>query len=130
MARTIIYGEIFGTPLLSKPIIAGEKSTDFLGVVSLSLFWATLELGVGMVAVCLPTLRPLFRDASLESMVRSLRSFVSLPSFTSLSRQPRGDSSDGFTEIKGNPWQHSSSGNFQSDVSRTAVIEKAVVNGV
>lgn len=42
-----------------------------------------LELGVGMIAICLPTLRPLFRDWSPESIVRSIRSALSLHSIHS-----------------------------------------------
>ena len=40
-----------------------------------------VELGVGMIAICLPTLRPLFAGLSLESIIRSIRSAISLRSF-------------------------------------------------
>ena len=46
-----------------------------------------VELGVGMIAICLPTLRPLFRGWSPESIIRSIRSALSLRSVHS------GDSS-------------------------------------
>ena len=39
-----------------------------------------LETGIGMVAICLPTLRPLFHGLSPESIVNSLRSVLSLSS--------------------------------------------------
>lgn len=42
-----------------------------------------IELGVGMIAICLPTLRPLFRGWSPESIIRSIRSALSLRSFHS-----------------------------------------------
>ena len=58
------------------------------GVVSILLFWAMMEMGVAMVAVCLPTLRPLFRNWSLESIIRSVRSAVSLRSMGSSRRSP------------------------------------------
>lgn len=39
-----------------------------------------VELGVGMIAICLPSLRPLFAGWSAESIIRSLRSRLSLRS--------------------------------------------------
>ena len=42
-----------------------------------------VELGVGMIAICLPTLRPLFAGWSPESIIRSIRSAISLRSFHS-----------------------------------------------
>ena len=47
-----------------------------------------MEMGVAMIAVCLPTLRPLFRNWSLESIIRSVRSAVSLRSVGSSRRSP------------------------------------------
>lgn len=63
-------------------------SLILLGVVSILLFWAMMEMGVAMIAVCLPTLRPLFRNWSLESIIRSVRSAVSLRSMGSSRRSP------------------------------------------
>ena len=48
-----------------------------------------VELGVGMVAICLPTLRPLFRSWSPESIIRSIRSALSLRSIHSDGSSPR-----------------------------------------
>ena len=59
-----------------------------------------LELGVGVVAICLPALRPIFRGKSVEGMLRSLRSFVSLRSFTSLPNPSRQGSGPAYTEGK------------------------------
>lgn len=42
-----------------------------------------VELGVGIIAICLPTLRPLFRGWSPESIICSIRSALSLRSFHS-----------------------------------------------
>lgn len=47
------------------------------------MFWGMMEMGVAMIAICLPTLRPLFRSWSLESIVRSVRSAISLGSLGS-----------------------------------------------
>ena len=69
--------------VLANARVAGLLATDDIGVVSLLLFWGMLELGVGMIAICLPTLRPLFRDWSPESIMRSIRSALSLHSIHS-----------------------------------------------
>lgn len=63
-----------------------------LGVASILLFWGMMEMGVGMIAVCLPTLRPFFRNWSLESIVRSFRS-ISLRSIES-SRKSCADANE------------------------------------
>ena len=63
--------------------MAGLLATDDIGVVSLLLFWGMVELGVGIIAICLPTLRPLFRGFSPESILRSIRSALSLRSIHS-----------------------------------------------
>ena len=56
------------------------------GVVSILLFWGFLETGVAIVASCLPVLSPLFRCLSLESIIRSFRSAISLRSMGSSSK--------------------------------------------
>lgn len=78
IARAIIVGMILGTPVLSVPSIAGVATTDFIGIVSLMIFWGQLELGVGMVAVCLPVMRPMLKGESVMSALRGLKEFVSL----------------------------------------------------
>lgn len=70
---------ILGTPVLSVPSIAGVATTDFIGIVSLMIFWGQLELGVGMVAVCLPVMRPILKGESVLSALRGLKTFISLP---------------------------------------------------
>lgn len=74
--------------MLANARVAGLLATDDIGVVSLLLFWGMLELGVGMIAICLPTLRPLFRDWSPESLIRSIRSALSLHSTRSAGSSP------------------------------------------
>lgn len=69
--------------VLANARVAGLLATDDIGVVSLLLFWGMVELGVGMIAICLPTLRPLFRGWSPESIIRSIRSALSLRSIRS-----------------------------------------------
>lgn len=50
------------------------------GIVSILMFWGMLEIGIAMVAACLPVLRPLFQGWSPESIIRSFRSQLSLRS--------------------------------------------------
>lgn len=69
--------------VLANARVAGLVATDDIGVVSLLLFWGMVELGVGMIAICLPTLRPLFAGWSPESIIRSIRSAISLRSIQS-----------------------------------------------
>jgi len=51
-----------------------------LGVVSVILFWAMMQMGIAVTVACLPTLRPLFHGFSPESIIHSIRSRVSLQS--------------------------------------------------
>ncbi|CAK3814333.1 Hypothetical predicted protein [Lecanosticta acicola] len=78
IARMVIVAWILGTPLLTEAKLAGLPSSDFMGIVSLMVFWGMLELGVGMIAICLPTLRPLLKGANVQYMMYSLRSLISL----------------------------------------------------
>ena len=38
-----------------------------------------VESSLGVVGACLPTMRPLFRKFSLESIIRSIRSLAAIP---------------------------------------------------
>lgn len=84
----------------AEPSVAGVPATDptgkimvnfkprptrlpVIGIVSLLMFWSMLEMGVGMIAVCLPTLRALFLDWSPKSNIHTFRSSLPLRSFTS-----------------------------------------------
>jgi len=60
-----------------------------IGIISILMFWGMLEMGVAMVAVCLPTLRALFQGWSPESIIRTFRSALSLGSSTSKERSYR-----------------------------------------
>ena len=47
-----------------------------------TFYWPLVESCLGIVAACLPTLRPLFQGMSPESVIRSIRSALSLQSFS------------------------------------------------
>lgn len=70
------------------------------GIVNVMLFWGTLEANVGMVACCLPTLRPLFSSISIESIVNSARSVRSLRSWSSGGHRSNRSQTESQTELR------------------------------
>lgn len=78
--------------VLSQAEVAGVAADDVMGmcipflgcllngagVITVLMFWDMLEIGVAMVAACLPVLRPLLRAWSPESIVNRSRSAVAL----------------------------------------------------
>lgn len=60
-----------------------DTLTTAPAVVGLMLFWPMVQMGVALVAACLPTLRPLFDGFSPESVIQSIRSTLSLSSLRS-----------------------------------------------
>jgi len=74
--------------------IEGFESTpgyrDVIGIDTNVLTWSQVEAGVGIIAACLPTLRPLFMGKAPESIINSLRSALSLNSLTSSVRRRMG----------------------------------------
>jgi len=99
--RMILWGEILGPQLLTNPTVGGVPSDDDIGVVSLLMFWSMLELGIAMIASCLPILRPLFNNFSPESVINSVRSALSLHSL--------GSRNKSFPGTKGGSYQRSES---------------------
>jgi len=112
--------------VFSKSSVAGVSTTDstgkitvkfihirarlpVIGILGLLMFWAMLEMGVAMVAVCLPTLRALFQCWSPKSIIRTFRSALSLGSSTSKERSyrlssnkrhKRGESETSLTDVE------------------------------
>ena len=52
-------------------------------LITRGLYWSVLEGGLALIACCFPTLHVLYAKASLEGVVRSIRSAVSLGSLGS-----------------------------------------------
>lgn len=89
-----------------------QISLTIPGIVSILIFWGYLEMGVGIAAACLPMLRPLFEDWSLESVIRSVRSTI-IRSFGNGSNSPHiakegTGRSESETAIRGVPEQEKS----------------------
>ena len=59
------------------PFSNRELYSTLVGIVSELIFWGMLEMGVAMVAVCLPTLAPLFRGPRFGKILRIFWSVLS-----------------------------------------------------
>ncbi|KAL8704394.1 MAG: hypothetical protein Q9225_008089 [Loekoesia sp. 1 TL-2023] len=91
ITRMALFAQILGPTLFSLATVGGVASDDDIGsgIVSILMFWGMLEIGVAIIASCLPTLRPLFQGWSPESIIASIRSKISLPSIGSKSHHSR-----------------------------------------
>lgn len=80
---------------MSIPIVRNLQSieadaADFLKVtVSTILYWYMIEAGLAIIAACLPSLQFLIRKVSLDRMIRSVRSALSLQSTRSQNSQSK-----------------------------------------
>ena len=54
------------------------------------MLWTSIEPTLGVIGACLPTLRPYFIGVSPESVIRSIRSQISLHSLRSSKGSPKG----------------------------------------
>ncbi len=66
--------------------------------VSTILYWSMIEAGLAIIAACLPTLQFLIRKVSLDSVVSSVRSALSLHSMRS--QQPESRPMGPYTSIQ------------------------------
>ena len=53
---------------------------DSVGFYTTIVFWSMLEMGLSIIAACLPTLGPIFHDLSAEKLGQRMRSFLALRS--------------------------------------------------
>ena len=53
---------------------------DCVGVYSTIVYWIMLEMGLSIIAACLPTLAPIFHDLSAEKLSQRMRSIFTLRS--------------------------------------------------
>jgi len=67
-------------------------------------YWVVIEASLAITSACLPTIRPVFRGMSPESVIRSVRSALSLNSLRS-----NGSKRDGFDNLQDRDRQDSSS---------------------
>ncbi|KAL2036478.1 hypothetical protein N7G274_010813 [Stereocaulon virgatum] len=64
---------------------------DLIAVLTTVAVWSQVEAGIAVITACLPSIRPLFHRKSLESLVNSLRSAISLHSLTDSQHRPDRD---------------------------------------
>lgn len=92
--RFVIY-----TKLVFNPTDRNDIDRDLM--VSVSLYWTMVETSLSLIAACLPTLRVLITIKSVDSMIRSVRSAVSIHSLRSHHSQGTkrsGDSQGSYSE--------------------------------
>ena len=101
------------------------------GIVSILMFWGMLEVGIAMVAACLPVLRPLFQGWSPESIIKSFRSQISLRSIGSGNKASKGSAkrTESETAITGVPYAGKSGLNTQVSIDVEAYAMGRVSGG-
>jgi len=67
---------------------------DLLAVDTSIVIWSVVEVGAAIIGSCLPTIRPLFRGNSPESLIGSIRSVFSLQSIGRTSPRHQGYNED------------------------------------
>ncbi|GKZ50677.1 hypothetical protein AbraIFM66951_003941 [Aspergillus brasiliensis] len=74
IARLSLFASILGPESSSNASTSLHQvlASDKIAIVSILMFWSMLEIGVGIIAICLPILYRLVRDVSLPSRIRSL----------------------------------------------------------
>ncbi|OJJ70125.1 hypothetical protein ASPBRDRAFT_197826 [Aspergillus brasiliensis CBS 101740] len=74
IARLSLFASILGPESSSNASTSLHQvlASDKIAIVSILMFWSMLEIGVGIIAICLPILYRLVRDVSLSSRIRSL----------------------------------------------------------
>ncbi|OTB01691.1 hypothetical protein M426DRAFT_14305 [Hypoxylon sp. CI-4A] len=72
------------------------QNADGIGHLTTEIYWSMIEMGISVLAACLPTIWPLLGKVSLESMVRTVRSMLSLESLAPADHENgRGDKRGG-----------------------------------
>ena len=66
------------------------------------MYWSTLEVGLAVIAACLPSLSSLFTMTSLQSAVRSVRSILSLHSSHRFSKNSIRSPHNAYTDLEHN----------------------------
>ncbi|KAI0485071.1 hypothetical protein GGR56DRAFT_616728 [Xylariaceae sp. FL0804] len=69
------------------------QNADGIGHLTTEMYWSMIEMGISVVAACLPAIWPLFGRVSLESMVHTVRSMLSLESLTPSGNRGSGERS-------------------------------------
>ena len=76
VVRLIIYVQILGALTSLDPTLDADQA------LAVSLWWSLLEVGLALIAACLPTLSYLFARFNLQDAIASVRSVFSLQSWS------------------------------------------------
>ncbi|KAI3339563.1 hypothetical protein F4824DRAFT_508405 [Ustulina deusta] len=101
---------------------------DVLGTETNVLVWAYVEVGMAIVAACLPTLNPMLDTRSLGGIVASLRSKISLVFHGSKSSQPfseEGSKIDGSSGVELYPPEPSNPSHEFREIDKADAIRRA-----
>ncbi|KAG8526997.1 uncharacterized protein KY384_008426 [Bacidia gigantensis] len=118
IARLVLYVQLEKAALAQEEVDQNPQKPGLsfpTEVLTLSMYWSTLESGLAIIAACLPSLSSLFTAKSLQSAVHSVRSVLSLRSsqgsskgssrrdgtanaYADLERSSSSSSSAGFTK--------------------------------
>ncbi|MCJ1437277.1 hypothetical protein MMC27_006663 [Xylographa pallens] len=103
VSGVLLIGSIAVAASIARLILAYEVTSAGFDVVvdenltiSTIMYWYMIEAGISLIAACLPTLRFLFANKSLQTVMQSVRSAISLRSSSS----HRGDND--FSDIESN----------------------------
>lgn len=82
---------------------------------TLGMYWSTLEVGLAIIAACLPSLSALMTTNSIQSAIRSMRSVLSLHSSHG-SKIGVPDATDGYIDL-----EHRSSSSSRVEFAKSGV---------
>ncbi|MCJ1383830.1 hypothetical protein MMC17_006944 [Xylographa soralifera] len=102
-------------------------SRDVRGVETNATVWSYVEVCVGVVAACLPTLRPIIDRRTPESIVNSMRSKLSLNSVTSANGRRVLASNTGSSKSETRDYEMLAPERLQGDVS--SIITDSIESG-
>lgn len=95
------------------------QNADGIGHLTTEIWWSMIEMGISVVAACLPTIGPFFGNLLPERVIQSIRSIFSLQSFSS-----RGHT----TSTHHNP-NHPQFSNDQTSLSQHGTINEVDASG-
>lgn len=111
------FGDEKGYCLLNDPSDYIQVA-DGIGVLTTMMFWAMIEMGIAIVAGCLPTIWPLISKVSLEGFVRSVLRALSLERLrASLGRAPARNISQPSDKLN---WTLEDAGPYQNFSNQTS----------
>ncbi|KAJ8110467.1 hypothetical protein ONZ43_g5862 [Nemania bipapillata] len=74
-------------------LLGALKNADGIGHLTTLMVWSMIEMSIAVIAGCLPTIWPLLHQISLENMVYTLRSALSLESLQGTARSAKDSAS-------------------------------------